>query len=389
MSNLSAIKAIALLQDPREINLEGLVDVLRARYPDQAWSLIADAGTKRIRCGEQAVVLVTDDWPQALASGVVERAEAFSPGVAEDLKRHRAIAFVALTDDDASRLDQARIVTAVVAGLIAVLGNVCGVLVNGIVARSPTMWLERSQSAFAPYPNYPFLLWVDLVPIEQTPDALVAATMGLTAFQGREIEFEVPGITGHTALKHLGGATGYVLQHGDQIKDGQTIGSTASERFEIRERTSRFFVGPVLRIGPDLPGGLFKAYDLIPAEMARHYSVLQTLGKLGLFNPTDPANRVALQPSRYESEQRLESYDSGIKDALSHIEDTDQPAAQNALQLLAQGNAQAAREAMIPTSDQLRHLLATMKFALMKGDLFMFIPKQSAAKPWYLRWLGG
>jgi len=158
---------------------------------------------------------------------------------------------VSLMGDSEGKLDDAKIVTAVVGGLIAITAKACGVVFCGRVARSSQIWLEMSARAFAPYPDYAFMLWIDIVPFESSPQSVGALTYGLSRFTGREIEFEVPGLSGPTLLDRVAGLAGDMLERGDRIDDGDTIDASEPERINVKHRVSFLNGSAVLRVGPD------------------------------------------------------------------------------------------------------------------------------------------
>ncbi|WP_244429579.1 MULTISPECIES: DUF4261 domain-containing protein [Bradyrhizobium] len=98
----------------------------------------------------------------------------------------------------------------------------------------------RSSWSFAPYPDYPFRLWVDILPF-RSGAKIGAITMGLSTFVGREIEF----VTGKLALPALfdkvAGLSVYLIEHRNVVKDGDTIWASASERIAVRYRNSDVF----------------------------------------------------------------------------------------------------------------------------------------------------
>jgi hypothetical protein len=71
--------------------------------------------------------------------------------------------------------------------------------------------------------------------------------MGLSAFAGREIEFETHKLTLPTLIDKVDGLTGYLVEHGLVVKDGDTFGRDSRERFSARYMGSDRFEGlPVL-----------------------------------------------------------------------------------------------------------------------------------------------
>lgn len=76
-----------------------------------------------------------------------------------------------------------------------------------------------------------------------------AVTIGLSSFVGREIEFETGRLDPSAVLNNVAGLAAYLVEHGDVIKDGDTIGGSDGERIRVSHATSADFAGvPVLRI---------------------------------------------------------------------------------------------------------------------------------------------
>lgn len=112
----------------------------------------------------------------------------------------------------------------------------------GRVARPADLWLETSRDSFAPYPGYPLGLWVDILPFGSGAK-IGAVTMGLSAFVGREIEFVTGKLTLPALFDKVAGLSVYLIEHGSVVKDGDTIGASASERIQVRYKNSEVFGG--------------------------------------------------------------------------------------------------------------------------------------------------
>lgn len=115
---------------------------------------------------------------------------------------------------------------------------------DGRTARSAEMWSTLSRSTFAPYPEpgHPFMLWIDIVPF-RSDGAFGAVTNGLSAFVGREIEFETdkPDLDG--VLTNVGGLAAYLIEYGPVVHDGNTFGASETERMTVRHVMSTRFAG--------------------------------------------------------------------------------------------------------------------------------------------------
>ncbi|WIW44632.1 DUF4261 domain-containing protein [Bradyrhizobium sp. 62B] len=70
-----------------------------------------------------------------------------------------------------------------------------------------------------------------------------AVTIGLSAFVDREIEFVTAKLTLSGLFDKVAGLSAYLIEHGSVVKDGDTIGASASERIQVRYRNSDAFGG--------------------------------------------------------------------------------------------------------------------------------------------------
>jgi hypothetical protein len=73
-----------------------------------------------------------------------------------------------------------------------------------------------SRSAFAPYPDDPFLLWIDIHPFRYD-SAIGAVTTGMASFVGREIELEGGGLDLSSVLNKVAGLSVFLIERGSVI----------------------------------------------------------------------------------------------------------------------------------------------------------------------------
>ena len=301
----------------------------------------------------------------------------------QSVDQHSAHLIVSVTDTNAGELECARIATAVVGGLLSALPEACAVIWKDKLGRSPQTWLEFSARSFAPYPNYPFLLWIDILPFKSV-ESSGALTVGLSAFIGREIECDLPGMALTTLIERVAVLASVLIGRGHGIRDGEMFAITAADRFKVHHAVSRFNGAPVLRIGAQsrpVPSPV-KRYPVIPPDVAGEHPLLSLLTRVGLFDASAADNQIELQPASYASETRLDTYDRGISGVLSDIlaSDTHAAAVQKARDALARSDAVAAREALLPSAQEVAKLQGAMKHALARGNLFMFTPKQTPTR---------
>lgn len=241
----SALLAFVLLDRPVTPDMSAVARMLRSRHPDLATQPGENAQPDRansplLRCGKELVAVMSMPAPIPEDAGLWARAAMTWPESKAVAARHRGHMIVSLLGKTAQPLVAARMTTAVIGALIAAVPECCGVVWAGRVARPADLWRETSSWSFAPYPDYPFRLWVDIIPF-RSGAKIGAITMGLSAFVGREIEF----VTGKLALPALfdkvAGLSVYLIEHGNVVKDGDTIGENANERIAVRYRNSEIF----------------------------------------------------------------------------------------------------------------------------------------------------
>src|SRR5262249_49911965 len=146
------------------------------------------ASSPIIVCAGEIVVVMSMPAPAPKDDATVGIASAAWPEAGAAFDRHRAHLIVSNMSKRQNPLQLARIVTAVIGGLIAAVPGCVGVLWGGRVAHPAERWLERSRAAFNPYPDFPFMLWIGIHPFRDQ-SMIGAVTYGLSSFVGREIEF--------------------------------------------------------------------------------------------------------------------------------------------------------------------------------------------------------
>lgn len=386
--------AYILLEDARLPDEEALIRTLRIRHPDLQWS---PGGIARrngaddpmfIRAGDHLMTILMMPAPIPYDQELWQRASWLWPEAFPAVGRHRAHLIVAPMGSAESNkatkalnyAESTQLTTAFVGAVVAALPDVAAVVWGGKVGRSPEMWLDQSRNAFAPYPNQPFALWIEIVP-NRSGKTIGAFTTGLSAFTGREIEFEVDGLDQRTVTARVAQLSAYLIANGldDGLRSGAVFeaDSEIDHRVAVLHRNSRFNIGPVISFASlDDRSGRIRTFPIIPPAIARDHPLLVMLGKVGLFDPAQAENQVRLRPDHYESEVRLETFDRGLSQALSRMIATDSyaEADTNARRALANGGMASAKAALQPWADEVGELLLTAKFALTVCDVFLFMP---------------
>lgn len=244
-----SLLSFVLLDNPVTPDMSAVAKVLHTRHPELATEAMDDSRTPQaqassplIRCGKELVAVMSMPAPVPDDQGLWARAASTWPESKAVAARHRGHLIVSMFGQREQPLVAARVTTAVIGALIATMPECCGVAWAGRVARPADLWLETSRHSFAPYPDYPFSLWVDILPF-RSGAKIGAVTMGLSAFVGREIEFVTSKLTLEAVFDKVSGLSVYLIEHGNVVKDGDTIGASASERIQVRYKNSDAFGG--------------------------------------------------------------------------------------------------------------------------------------------------
>lgn len=257
MSN--SLLALVLLDNPATPDMSAVARVLHERHPELGTEVAdnggghqAQANSPLIRCGNELVAVMSMPAPIPQDPGLWSRAARTWPEGKAVAARHRGHLIVSMLGQNQRPLVAARVTTAVIGALIATMPECRAVVCDGKVARAADLWLDMSSRSFAPFPDYPFTLWVDILPY-RSGTKIGAVTMGLAAFVGREIDFETGKLSLPALIDKVAGFAVYLVEHGNVVRDGDTVGGDENERFAVRHRNSDVFDGlPVFLCTDDL-----------------------------------------------------------------------------------------------------------------------------------------
>lgn len=371
-----------------------LIEALRSQHPGLLWeSSVAAASIEAddcllIRAGDDLVVILLIPQPMPFNQQLWQQASLLWEEAFEAMGRHRAHLVVSILTSAVggteapkrSVIESSRLITAIVGGLIKAHQGCLAVAWNGKVGRSPAEWLSQAPRSFEPYPDHPYSLWIEIVHFVSGP-TIGAYTTGLSAFVGREIEFEVDGLDQRGVLYRVASASSYLIANGLDAasKSGlvyrdedPNVGAVA-----IIHRNSRFNLGPVISFfSIQDQAGRLKTYPVIPIAIARNHPLLVMLGKVGLFDAEKTENLIELRPDHYASETRLETYDDALTYALSRMIATDAyaKADANARRALDRGDIESAKSVLVPWAEEVAQLRQALKLALLMCDALMFMP---------------
>jgi hypothetical protein len=249
--------AFVLLERPDVVDVVAVAQAVRTRYPNLSVEVVGAstdgqgiARSPLLRCDGELITLmnVAAPLPKEPTEEIWVRAAKTWPEATAVLLGHQAHLIVATVDKVQPPLRQARLVTAVVGGALDIVPGCSAVMWACRVVRQAALWKDQSRAAYAAYPNYPTLLWIDIVPIRSS-SGIDAVTIGLSSFIDREIEFEVGRLDPSDVLRKVAGLATHLIEHGNVIKDGDTFGTSDAERIRVRHDVSERFGGvPILRI---------------------------------------------------------------------------------------------------------------------------------------------
>lgn len=400
-SAMTVAVAYILLEDSRLPNEGALIETLRARHPGLRWDRFPGAASNEIdgpmfiRVGDHLMTILLMPAPMPYDQQLWQRASWVWPEAFDAAGRHRAhlvVSTMGSAENNAETkalgfAENARLTTAFVGAVLEALPGCLGVVWGGQVACSPEEWLKQSPRAFDPFPDHPYSLWMEIVHYV-TGKTIGAYTTGLSAFIGREIEFEVDGLDQRGVTVRVANTSSYLIANGlDKTFESWTVYKDDDEnvgRVLILHRNSRFGIGPVVSFtSRDDRAGRLKTYPIIPTSIARHHPLLIMLSKVGLFDPINDENQIELRPDHYVSEVRLESLDNGLSRELSKMLAIDgyAEADTNARRALASGDIESARSFLLPWAADVGRLQQAVQLALFLCDAFMFMPAPPRS-PW-------
>jgi hypothetical protein len=140
------------------------------------------------------------------------------------------------------------ILTRIVAALLRNSDAVGVYWAEGTLVHEPASFLEQAEGISET--QIPGPLWID-VRVEKNDDAaktLRCFTTGLEPLGHMEIEVSRSRLKPQELLEFVGDTACYIVNNNTPIKDGETLGRTADEKFKVRHAKSMFDRGQVMRI---------------------------------------------------------------------------------------------------------------------------------------------
>lgn len=368
-----------LLSRPISLNPAKIEACFATRHPGVENEIFdrTERGAHIWRIASNILAVLNFDAP--IPSGwepLASRARPFFAEAHEVCAQHRAHLIVSAMGIEHSRLQTARYTTAAVDAIVHAYPEAVAVIWDLAVVQPRRAYETAGHEALGKY--LPFPLWIGIHSFRDERTNVVAMTIGLRHFVGREIEIEGPTAEISTIHQKLIGLIEYTLTRVSPIKDGDTVGVSERERIRVRHCRSIRSGVPILALS--LPGTIpaaFKKYPIISHALAQADPMLRALKALDLFDVQAESNQVALQSDAFVSEQRMDSYDAGLASIITQISQSGsyQESQAKARRVLDSGDMGAVKAILAPYADEIRRCQDTMRFALTRGDVFMFQPK--------------
>jgi hypothetical protein len=240
--------AFVLLDHSATPDLVVVAEAICRRHPaipaSASWAGQTSGNSPLLLCDGEIVAVMSLIAPLPRDEGLLVRASASWPEVRAVFERHSAHLVVSILGAKGGQLRIARVITAVVGGLIAATPGALGVVWGSKVAHPADRWMKMSEGAFVPYPDFPVSLWISIHPFsDELTGGGGAITQGLTAFVGRELELIGAAEKLIPLLERAQGLATYLAQNGPVLKDGSTFGVSETEHIAVRLCMSERFPG--------------------------------------------------------------------------------------------------------------------------------------------------
>ena len=120
---------------------------------------------------------------------------------------------------------------------------------EGMLVHEPSAFVEQAEGVNAK--QIPGPLWIDVRVEKNDDESLRCFTTGLEPLGFAEIEVPRARLEPQELLEFIGDTACYIVNNNMPIKDGETLGRTAEEKFKVRYGKSMFDRGRVMQI--DMP----------------------------------------------------------------------------------------------------------------------------------------
>ncbi len=239
----SKFMALVALADNRFADEAAIVAALNARLPEGEARIVEtpdgadEDGALMIEIGDAVYVCIHIDAP--VPKDTFDHAAAashFWPDAGTALAAHKShvvvAEFSAGTGFQAKRASAAHV--SLIAAAVCELVDAIGIhwTTGETVTRKEPFLDEIGQIGKGVWPVYVWLQYYWIGGKDKENPGL--ATHGLGPFIGRELEFDPGGLDQQTLFARAGQIASYLLDNGDIIADGETLGISENERIRIR-----------------------------------------------------------------------------------------------------------------------------------------------------------
>lgn len=243
-----------MLRSGKGFSSKRIVEAWRELYSDVPIEHVGDTkedsqGVAEFRIEDRQVMLAAMGVP--IPRPEIEHASKVSwmwPAATEETLAHRAHA-IALTTPTGNPVAEALDLSYLLAAAIKSSDSVGVYWGNGGMVHSSSMFLSAAHEMTG-RGSLPVMLWVGIV-ISGTSakGPFTLSTHGMSSFGHKELEI-IDTRKGIGDLRETTYSTiEYLLRQGPVLKDGDTFGGSATEKFKVEHTTSRFREGePVIRL---------------------------------------------------------------------------------------------------------------------------------------------
>jgi hypothetical protein len=243
LPDASTIVQAAGAEQPRRGMLGSLFGARKATTPDHAWN---DGNLVfGVLGGNLAVSLMPAPIPWSELEGPCATAW-WWPAAEQVMRPHKFHFIVALIGGQIDPVERRVILTRVVREVVKGADAVGVYWGEGTLVHDPVKFVQDTASVSGT--DIPGPLWID-VRVEPTDsDALRCFTTGLAPLGFHEIEVDKSRLDPGELMGFVGDTACYIVNGRKQIKDGETMGRTANERYKVRFVPSMFDRGLVMRL---------------------------------------------------------------------------------------------------------------------------------------------
>ena len=169
------------------------------------------------------------------------------PEATEKMRPHKFCVLVSILGGTIPPVERRVILTRVVSAVARHTDAVGVVWSEGTLVHEPSAFVEQAEGVSAT--QIPGPLWID-VRVEKNDDdeSLRCFTTGLEPLGFAEIEVPRASLEPQDLLEFIGDTACYIVNNNMPIKDGETLGRTAQEKFKVRYGKSMFERGRVMKI---------------------------------------------------------------------------------------------------------------------------------------------